>query len=141
MLSYLIYVSVRKSECNYQEIQKILQTSVENNQKNKITGILLYSDLHFIQYIEGNESDLKECYSKIKIDRRHKFPKIIEEGNIIQRTFSEWNMALKQFTPSSFEYQTEASGNEKELFKQILSGEIANDCRLVDFIKNFFTYG
>ncbi|HYF01908.1 MAG TPA: BLUF domain-containing protein, partial [Patescibacteria group bacterium] len=114
MIHYLIYVSVRKSVCTDAEIEKILHSSVHNNSIQDITGVLLYSDIHFVQYLEGSEMSLKTCYEKIEQDVRHKFPKIIETGEIEERVFLGWNMGVRRFTPNNFEFRTSPSPDDIE---------------------------
>ena len=72
MLSQLIYTSIRTSECTDSEIDKILDSCKRNNFGIDITGVLLYSDKIFIQYLEGNSKLILELYDKIKLDKRHK---------------------------------------------------------------------
>ena len=72
MLSQLVYVSIRKPQCTEEEIQKILDACKRNNQGKDITGVLLYSGTHFVQYLEGDFKKINELYDNIKSDVRHK---------------------------------------------------------------------
>ena len=49
MLSQLVYISVRNAECTSQEIQKILDSSIRNNGKIDVTGVMIYSDQKLLQ--------------------------------------------------------------------------------------------
>jgi hypothetical protein len=58
MLSHLIYVSNRAQNCTQSEIEKILESCKKNNVQYDITGVLLYSDTKFVQYIEGQYKEI-----------------------------------------------------------------------------------
>ena len=61
-LHRLIYTSVRKAECDDQEISNILASAEKNNVHADITGILLHSKDRFLQYIEGEPQKIKSLY-------------------------------------------------------------------------------
>ncbi len=54
-LYQLVYTSVRKPGCDDYEIKKILESCKRNNPSKDITGVLLHSENHFIQYLEGSK--------------------------------------------------------------------------------------
>jgi Sensors of blue-light using FAD len=61
MLSQLVYVSNRKANCTEAEIEKILASCKKNNPPLNITGVLLYSDIKFIQLVEGEYKVIRVC--------------------------------------------------------------------------------
>lgn len=49
------YVSTAKKSLSETEIRQILNDSENNNNKQNITGLLLYSEGNFFQIIEGDQ--------------------------------------------------------------------------------------
>ncbi|MFO8147542.1 MAG: BLUF domain-containing protein [Bacteroidota bacterium] len=67
----IAYVSSASKDLKEQEIKTILEKSVAWNNRQGLTGILLYSEGNFFQVIEGEESVTKELFESIKKDPRH----------------------------------------------------------------------
>jgi hypothetical protein len=138
MLSQLVYVSVRKSICTEEEIQKILAACKKNNAGLDITGVLLYSDTNFVQYLEGEYKQIIGLYDKIKSDDRHKNFVLITSSPIKERSFPSWQMGAKKFDNDTIEYQTEMSASDKDTFKSILSGKNQDGNNALVLMKKFF---
>jgi Sensors of blue-light using FAD len=138
MLSHLVYVSSRTPKCTEAEIQKILASCKKNNSDIGITGVLLYSDSQFVQYMEGDFKSIIALYDKIKIDDRHKSPIMISSAPIAERTFPSWQMGSKTFDLAKVDYQTTISTEDKEVFKEILSGKSQEGNKALALMKQFF---
>lgn len=138
MLSHLVYVSVRKKECTDEEIDKILASCEKNNSKLDITGVLLYSQSHFLQYLEGDYKEISDLYEKIKTDDRHKNVVLITTGMIKQRTFPSWEMGSKKINEDKIEFQTELNKDEARTFQDIVAGKNQEGNRSLELIKKFF---
>ena len=65
------YVSTAKRSLSETEIRQILNDSENNNNKQNITGLLLYSEGNFFQIIEGDQKQIVQLYETIKDDSRH----------------------------------------------------------------------
>lgn len=92
MLSGLVYKSERKEHCSKSEIDNILTTCQERNKIRRVTGVLLYSDTTFIQYLEGDFKEIISLYNKIKTDSRHTNAAILGITPIDNRIFPGWQM-------------------------------------------------
>jgi len=53
----IVYVSTASNELKDEEIQNILSSSNTWNNKNDITGLLLFSEGNFFQIIEGEKKN------------------------------------------------------------------------------------
>ena len=60
------------------------------NQKNGITGILLYDNQQFGQIIEGEHSNVMKAWKRIQDDKRHHRIELLEIREISERSFPEW---------------------------------------------------
>lgn len=138
MLSHLVYVSVRKKECTDEEIDKILSACKRNNPKLDITGVLLYSKTHFLQYLEGDYKEISGLYEKIKTDNRHKNVVLITTGPIEERTFPSWEMGSKEISEDKVEFQTDLTEEEAKTFQDIISGKNQEGNKSLHLIKKFF---
>jgi hypothetical protein len=138
MLSQLVYVSNRKPNCTDEEIKKILQSCERNNANIDITGVLLYSDTHFVQYIEGEYKVIISLYDKIKADDRHKNAILVTSLPIKERSFPSWQMGSKKFDMKSVEFQTSIDDAEKKVFNDILNGKNQEDNKALSLMKKFF---
>jgi len=65
------YVSTASRNLEEEKIENILRISEENNNKNNVTGLLLFSEGNFFQIVEGRKEDITELYKKIEKDPRH----------------------------------------------------------------------
>lgn len=90
----LLYTSVATHALDDAELSALLNTARINNQRNHITGALIYKDWEFVQLIEGEKSAILELFKCIEADSRHKSVRVFYEGEITQRSFSGWSMAF-----------------------------------------------
>jgi hypothetical protein len=138
MLSNLIYISTRNTNCTEEEIGKILAACERNNGKMNITGVLLYSDKSFLQYLEGEYKEIIALYDKIKLDSRHKNAILIASAPIQEKVFPSWQMGAKKFESSSISFKTEISTEDRKIFEEILAGKNQETKTAVNLIKKFF---
>ncbi len=93
-LFHLVYVSRTTEAFLEQDIEKIENVSQRNNQQFNITGILVFGNGRFMQFLEGSEINVVRIFSKIKKDSRHHNIDVIRRGSIPKRQFSDWHMRL-----------------------------------------------
>jgi hypothetical protein len=138
MLSQLVYVSNRKSNCTDVEIESILTACKKNNPGLDITGVLLYSDTKFIQMVEGNSKVITTLYDKIKLDNRHSNAMMISFGPIKERAFPSWHMGSKKIQDAEVDFKTSITTEDKETFNNILNGREENGTKVLSLLKKFF---
>ena len=136
MLSHLVYISQRKPNCTEEEIDNILKACQANNSKIDTTGVLLYTDKQFVQYLEGEYKTILDLYDNIKKDDRHKNAILITSGPIKERLFPSLQMESKQLDFSSIDFKTSISGDDEKEFSRILAGE--ETTRAMGIIKKLF---
>ncbi|MDO1451595.1 BLUF domain-containing protein [Rhodocytophaga aerolata] len=138
MLAQLVYVSSRKNTCNDFEIEKILAACQKNNPHVDATGVLLYSQDKFIQYLEGEAKQLLALFDKIKQDPRHEKVRMISYGPIKEKAFPSWHMATKKLSKKDVDYKTHISLQDKKIFAQLLQGEQPEASKVLSMLKQFF---
>src|SRR4051812_34049510 len=101
-MQYLIYISAAAKLFTDAELKALLIKCRDNNKRNNITGVLLYSEGTFLQVLEGEEDIVGSTFRKIEGDPRHtSIIKLVEE-NQDERVFPEWSMAFKTVSAADF---------------------------------------
>ena len=91
----LLYSSVSPSGFSESELEGILQKARSKNEGLGITGMLVYHDREIMQILEGDEKVIRDLYTTISQDIRHRSVEILYQGTIEQRSFTQWTMAFK----------------------------------------------
>jgi class 3 adenylate cyclase len=89
----LTYISKAAPLLPFSEIQSIGNVSIRNNQRDEITGVLLYLNGLFFQMIEGEAEKIDKLYEKILKDERHTDILCLKtEYHLTERKFPNWAM-------------------------------------------------
>lgn len=67
----ICYVSDERKELKKEDLILLYEQTVQNNNKEQITGVLIYKDGSFLQVLEGDKKVISSLFVKIKKDRRH----------------------------------------------------------------------
>ncbi len=94
-LIQLIYVSSALKKQSDAELDAILESSVRNNKKNNVSGMLLYADGNFLQVLEGEEAAIDETFTRVEKDPRHHGIIVLERDAIQERSFAQWSMGFR----------------------------------------------
>jgi hypothetical protein len=86
----LSYLSEAVSDMSFLGLMRLLESARAFNQKNGITGILLYDNQQFGQIIEGEHSNVMKAWKRIQDDKRHHRIELLEIREISERSFPEW---------------------------------------------------
>jgi len=97
MLS-LIYSSVATDSFADADLAQLLAQSRTANERNDVTGMLLFRNGYFLQLLEGPDAAVRAKMATIKGDPRHTKVTMLLEDLIEERQFPEWTMA---FVPTS----------------------------------------
>ncbi|RBI69911.1 blue light sensor protein [Roseovarius sp. TE539] len=92
-LARLIYASTHDGLA-IEAVDRILQKSRANNERDGITGALIVGERSFMQLLEGDRSRVAACFMRIMQDDRHRDIRIILAGDVENRSFLEWSMHL-----------------------------------------------
>lgn len=91
MLS-VIYVSVADPLIGEQDIAALLVQARRNNQRDALTGALIFNGHNFLQLLEGPGDKVDACLAAIRNDPRHSGMVEIRRREIAERAFAEWTM-------------------------------------------------
>ncbi|MBO9674085.1 MAG: BLUF domain-containing protein [Sphingobacteriaceae bacterium] len=101
---YLIFTSVESSLFSSDKLKALLNQCKDFNNRNNITGILLYvrglqitkSKGRFMQLLEGDERIIRRLFKKIVNDERHESVVLLQIGKYERRCFTDWSMGFEQ---------------------------------------------
>lgn len=94
MITHLLYKSFTSGDLAPKQIQDILEASRTNNERDQLTGILLYRSRTFLQLLEGDEAAISKCMARIRTDRRHYGASTILKVTSDRRIFPQWQMGF-----------------------------------------------
>ncbi len=134
----LIYVSLAERDMTKDDIEDILHTSRENNQKRGITGMLLYRNRYFIQVLEGEADEVMALYDHIEKDDRHRNVLLVGKNHINERSFGEWSMGFKNLDEINVD---ELEGYTDFLERPFNPEELASDPSQAKTLLNAFRSG
>jgi hypothetical protein len=93
MLRRLAWSSVPSPSFSATRLNEIIAPSRRYNERNHISGRLLFTETHFLGVLEAQEWDLHNLWLRLKTDKRH--CDLIRIGDVLcgQRWFPEWVVA------------------------------------------------
>ncbi len=89
----IVYVSKAARPVTQDDLLHILEGARRRNVEEGITGVLLYADGYFMQYMEGPEAGLQKVYAIIKTHPLHYGLVSLVREPIPARQFAEWSMS------------------------------------------------
>lgn len=100
-LMSLIYVSrsTLAIEGDADAVNEIVSKSNSRNGPQRVTGAMIYTELHFAQVLEGPSRAIEELMSKIRRDKRHRDVTVLEQKTVAKRKFEDWAMAYSGPSP------------------------------------------
>jgi hypothetical protein len=101
-LFQLIYMSSLVTD-QPEILPAILDSSVRNNKRSDISGMMLYSDGNVMQVLEGDRDAVLETFKSIQMDVRHSGIYVLMEGEIAARNFASWSMGFRQLSKTDLE--------------------------------------
>ena len=94
MLTRLIYISRAVGPQTTTVTSQILETARAFNKSHGLTGVLCQGKGLYVQVLEGERSVVNSLYRRIAADSRHVDAEIVLFGEIKNRQFKDWSMAL-----------------------------------------------
>ena len=118
---------------NDEELEGLLNQAKINNAKRDVSGILIYNDSNFIQYLEGPESTLHELFDKIKDDPRYTSVTRLDFAKIDARVFGDWWMGFWRLTGVDISH-IKGEHDQRQIMKDIL--EIESESHMTAIFKH-----
>jgi len=90
----LVYQSQATRPLDASDLDILLLDARINNELANVTGVLLYGDQQFVQYLEGARPDVEQIYARITRASQHHRLEILEQGRVEARRFQRWHMGF-----------------------------------------------
>jgi hypothetical protein len=94
-LHHLIYMS-KLVDKNETVLHDILCTAVWHNQRNDVTGVMLYAKENILQVLEGDEEVIHMLFARINKDIHHKDVHVMLDAPLSARHFGKWSMGYRE---------------------------------------------
>ena len=91
----IVYLSSATALMSNDELLSLLSQSRENNLRDQVTGLLLYSGGNFIQLLEGEAEAVGKVYARVERDARHHGCMQMVDAQASERLFPEWAMGFR----------------------------------------------
>lgn len=95
-LHQLIYVSLADHAMATDELRALLAQARALNRERGITGLLVYRNREFMQFIEGERDEVMALYQHIENDPRHRQVYRIWDGPVTERSCQDWAMGYAE---------------------------------------------
>jgi hypothetical protein len=92
-LGVIVYISKAARPVSHDDLNHLLEHARRRNVQEGITGVLLYADGSFLQYLEGPADGLLRVYATIKAHPLHFGLIDLVREPVREREFAEWAMA------------------------------------------------
>jgi len=89
----LLYISRTTCTTSEDVLDSIREQSSALNLAAGITGLLLWSDTHFCQILQGPKDAVLQTMDRINKDQRHHEPLVILRTELAEALFPDWSMA------------------------------------------------
>jgi len=125
----VIYVSVADPLIGEQDIASLLVQARRNNQRDALTGALIFNGHNFMQLLEGPGDKVDACLAVIRNDPRHSGMVEVRRREIAERAFAEWTML----------YDPEFRSHDDDLAQVVARGRLDPQDALM--MENFIALG
>jgi methanogenic corrinoid protein MtbC1 len=93
-LCSIVYRSRAVSPFSGYELYELVKTAQSRNRAEAITGLMLYDESRFYQWLEGPYESVARVMNSIMSDRRHTDIEIVSDKPATTRQFADWTMRL-----------------------------------------------
>ncbi|PRI11359.1 hypothetical protein B4915_09135 [Leucobacter massiliensis] len=94
-LKFLVYTSSAVTRFYEEDLDTLLVEARARNTELGITGLLLYRNDQFIQFLEGPPRHVDALMKKIERDPRHTRVRVVLDEFALQRRFEDWSMGYR----------------------------------------------
>ena len=135
----LLYISTASHEMSDAELNEILEPARAFNAANNISGMLLYVERQFVQYLEGNPFVVRSLYRRIEQDPRHTGVMRLLWSEVPRRVFADWSMGFKHVDQSAAQPIEGAIDLCRRSLREAIPPEAPGE--IVTFMESFYRTG
>ena len=132
----LLYVSTARHFLDDQELEALLDQARARNRTAGLTGMLIYAEGNFLQYVEGPRHEVEALVARLERDTRHHGIIRLIDGYIDRRIFSDWSMGYRSLGKGESHKVLGALDLARQPLRSGLPGDTPRD--LVMFMESFY---
>ncbi len=118
-LARVVYRSHAVRALSPAELHDLACVAQARNSREAVTGLMLYDDKHFFQWLEGPARAVASVMDSIVVDRRHTNVEILDKGVAERRMFAEWSMKLAAPGPGMTSWQCDVIEPPREIVEAL----------------------
>jgi hypothetical protein len=101
-MHHLIYLSQATRPLSAKALTCLLDQARRANERQHLTGALVYGNKRFIHLLEGEPAVLAQAYARIAQDPRHQHLCKVADYPVAARQFADWPLAFQALSPAQF---------------------------------------
>jgi hypothetical protein len=103
LLTSVTYTSLARLDPDSTDVEEIHATARAQNERDDVTGLMVFNGTHFLQIVEGAEGAIDALIERVRKDPRHAGFEIRDRQKVAARSFPGWPLELVRVNPSFFE--------------------------------------
>ncbi|HUN92128.1 MAG TPA: BLUF domain-containing protein [Burkholderiaceae bacterium] len=93
-LAQVLYRSVATQPFSPEDLQELADAARRRNAHESLTGLLVYHDGRFVQWLEGPDDGVRRVWSSIRDDPRHRAIERLYAPSSAHRLFPDWRLQI-----------------------------------------------
>ncbi len=133
-LARVVYRSRAVKSLSPPELHDLTAASQRRNRRDGITGLMLYDNENFFQWLEGPVDRVERLMASIRADSRHTDVQVLNEQPAEMRTFGAWTMKLAAPGPVSASWSRDVIEPPREIVDDLRKRPEAAPALLVKLV-------
>lgn len=132
----LVYTSTASRPLSTSDLERILTTARRKNLEEQVTGLLLFNEGQFMQYLEGPKTGVIKIFELICKSSVHEQILEVSRQSLTVREYGDWSMAfLADVNPESLPLASEDASLRRHLEAPTGADSTAAHGQLAEFWK------
>jgi hypothetical protein len=133
-LSTIVYRSRAVRSLSPTDLHTLTTNSQARNGRESITGLMVYDDGRFFQWLEGPADGVERVMGSIRSDPRHADIEVLKNQTAKTRIFGEWSMKLATQEPDTAEWRNGVIPAPREIVENLRQRPEAAPDLLVELV-------
>ena len=114
-LATIVYRSKAVRALSQFELRELMQVAQARNERESVTGLMLYDNNRFFQWLEGPPDNVDRVMGSIRVDKRHRDLEVLNSQPARARTFDGWTMKLAAQVPATTSWRHDVIAPPQEI--------------------------
>jgi hypothetical protein len=118
-IAMLAYRSRAVTPPTDRELDVLLGNAQSRNRAEQLSGLLIYDQGYYFQWLEGPQEALQRVWNSIRHDPRHRDVQILREQTMPKRFFGEWDLRLARRARGKLDAALAVLETPEDLLKRV----------------------